>query len=136
MPMTIPHRMPKGRILLGPDFYGCINTGMAPALLKSKALADYPTLSRGFRFAVGPHLFVEQAVKALMFNQVKQGRGYYEFDGRRVTFCRTYATAKRRFAVLVSAAEAANAEARAEHNALRASAKTGYLQAVLGLMNY
>ena len=130
MPVTIPTRLPKGRILLGPDFYGCINTGMAPALLKSGALAKFPTLSRGYRFAVGPHLFVEQAVKALMFGQVKKGRGYYEFSGRRVTFCKTYATAKRRFTALVTEAESVNAKVRAEHIALKTRAKAGDMQAL------
>jgi hypothetical protein len=136
MPVTIPTRLPKGRILLGPDFYGCINTGMAPALLKSKALANFPTLSRGYRFAVGPHLFVEQAVKALMFDRVKAGRGYYEFDGRRVVFCKTYATAKKRFAALVEQAEAVNAKVRAEHLAVKTRAKAGDLQAVVDLIDY
>jgi hypothetical protein len=137
MPVKMPHRMPLGQMIIGPDFYGCINTGLAPTLLHSRALSVSSTAFRGFRFVIGPRLYVERGVLALIQNKVPSGRAYMEFDGnRRVTFAKTYATAKRRFAALVEAQEVANRAESTKHQRLLKKARTGDQQAVVDLIDY
>lgn len=137
----LPTRLTLGRYVLGPDFHGCINTGTAPAMLKARVLAPntrWASLTRGFRFAVGPHVYVEDAITALLYDRI-DGKTYYERKGHnnsRVRFFKTYASAKKYFATLVAEAEKTNARVRAEEQALRKRAVKGDLNAALGLMDY
>jgi hypothetical protein len=142
-PLNLPTRLTTGKFFVGPDYHGCINTGHAPAILKSSALAKYPALSRGYVFAVGPVLFVEDAIKALMFDRVPEGQAYYERDHDRryrVRFFKTYAAAKKEFSSLVAARVAANAQVRAEEQALRQQARSSNpevaLEAIVALADY
>lgn len=142
-PTELPTRLTTGKFFVGPDFHGCINTGHAPAILKSSALAKYPTLSRGYVFAVGPVLFVEDAIKALMYDRVPKGQAYYERDHDRryrVRFFKTYAAAKKHFLILVAAMVSANALVRAKEQALRQQARSSNpevaLEAIVALADY
>lgn len=102
-----PVRLKLGMMVVGPDFFGCSNTGRAAVLLKSKRFKTAPAnLNRqGYRFAVGPQLFAEQAVRDYLLGEypAKPNQGFVEYDGGQysVTFFKTYAQAKARFAFLV-----------------------------------
>lgn len=100
--MTFPTRIAKGKLLLGPEYHGCVNTGMRPALLHSRFLAEHPRSSRGYRFVIGPELFVQEAVTRLVMGKVPPGQAFVEsaLGDWRVTFAKTYATAKKRLAFL------------------------------------
>lgn len=136
--MQLPTRLAAGKMFIGPDHYGCMNTGLAPTLLHSKFLHDHPSAGRGYRFAIGPEVFVQEAVRKLVLGKVPPGQAYAEFnDGRdRVTFAKTYATAKRRFGFLVDEITKANAKVRATHLRLRRRAAKGDMKAVMSLMDY
>lgn len=145
MPIVLPKRLPLGKFIIGPDFHGCINTGTAPALLYSRVLRRWPILSRGYRFAVGPHVYVENAISALTSGLVPSGRAYHEqrrargeIDTKRtrVRFFKTAAGAKKHFADLVAAAEAVNANVRAKEDALRRKAAKGNIGAAIELIDY
>ena len=133
---VIAKRLAPGRMVVGPDHYGCCNTGMAPALFRSKFLHDH--FRYRYKFAIGPEVFVEAAVRMLVFDKVPPGQAFVEFNGGRdrVTFAVTYKTARKRFDFLVAEITVANAAARAKHMALRTRAKAGDMAAVLGLVDY
>ena len=138
---ALPDRLQTGRFYLGPDFHGCVNTGHAPAILKCRLFHEHPALARGFRFVVGPHLYCEEAAKALAFDHVPQGRTYYEPRGAnskryRVRFFKTAAAAKKHFAMLVREAETVNARVRAEERTLRRKAHAGDIGAALALLDH
>ena len=137
---ALPQRLTLGRYVLGPDFHGCINTGMAPAMLKSTVLHKHPSLARGFQFAVGPQIQVEPAVRDLVFGKIPDGQSYHQPPklGRhhRVRFFKTYASARKHFQSLVQAAEEQNAKVRAEEQTLRRRAATGDIGAAMELIDY
>ncbi len=138
MAKSLPLKMKAGQILLGPDFYGCINTGIAPAILHSRILKEYPRLNRGYRFVVGEQMYVEQAAKDLLFDRVPKTQAYIEYeDGRRsAKFFRTYKAAKNHFLFLSAEAEKRNKKIRAEHESTKARAAKGDMQAVADLIDY
>ena len=135
--MNMPSRMKTGRYIVGPDFYGCSNTGMAPAILKSKALANYGRLglARGFKFAVGPMLFIEDAINNVVRGRMKKG-ATANFGQHKVRLFKTYKAAKAYFEKLVAAAIATNVAEQVKHRELLRKAKAGDQQAVRDLADY
>jgi hypothetical protein len=111
-----PPRLAKGKIFVGPEYYGCVNTGMRPAILHSKFMEDHPSMVRGYRFAVGPELWVQEAVRRLVLGKVPAGQGFVEsaLGDWRVTFCKTYATAKTRLEFLAKEIVTWNKQQRAK----------------------
>ncbi len=137
--MKMPSRMTTGRDLEGPDYYGCVNSGMAPAILKSKALADYGRLglARGFKFAVGPQLFIQDAINDVIRGRMKKGATWTRDGGHyKVRLFKTYKAAKAYFEKLVAEVIAINAAEQVKHRELLRKAKAGDVQAVLALADY
>ena len=136
--MDIPNRLLLGRMVVGPDYYGCHNTGLAPAILHSIWLQRHPLSNRGFHYVVGPQVHLQDAARKLIAGDVPQDASFVEFgDGRRrVTFARTYKTALTRFAFLVDEITKANTAAQAQHQRLLAKAQRGDFQATLDLLDY
>lgn len=132
---SLPQRMPLGTMFLGPDYYGCIGTGLRPAILKSSFLRDHES---GYRFAIGPEIFVQDAVARLVRGRVPRGQAFVEFDEgrRRVTFCKTYVTAKTRFRFLCKEIDEDNAKQRRTHRRLLTRARNGDANAILRLSDF
>lgn len=59
-------RLTLGKMLVGPEHYGCSNTGLAPAILNSKWLRLHPLSNRGFRFVIGPESHLQEAARMLV----------------------------------------------------------------------
>ncbi len=138
--MNMPSRMTTGRYIVGPDHYGCSNTGMAPAILKSNALASYGRLglARGFKFAVGPQILIGEAISALVRGRMKKGATWKHgtITMSRVRFFKTYKAAKAYFEKKVTEAIAVNVAEQVRHRELLRKAKAGDQQAVLDLADY
>jgi hypothetical protein len=133
----LPVRLPLGKFFVGPDFYGCINTGMAPAILKSRLLKSYDRLGlvKGFKFAVGPGLFVEDAIKDMTRGRVK-GSTWKRSGRYTVKFFKTSKGAKAYFSRLVEKAVEVNRQEAETHRGLRAAAAAGDVQAAADLIDY
>lgn len=137
--MNMPSRMKTGLYIVGPDFYGCSNTGMAPAILKSRALQSWLNVpvARGFKFAVGPQIYIEDAIKALLHGRMKKGATWTNSNGiHKVRLFKTYKAAKPYFEKIVAAAIATNVAEQVRHRELLRKAKAGDQQAVLDLAAY
>lgn len=120
--ITVP-RLAKGKGYKGPEFYGCFNTGMAPAIFHS----------RTGKYIVGPEMRCRDAMRefVLLGNKRTVGTGRAKcwiFKGR--------AGAVKRFMVLCGAAILENDKIRKEHIATAAKARAGDMAAVLALGDY
>jgi len=134
--MELPQRLGKGRGVRGPDHYGCCNTGLAPAIMKSQALCNDPKLSNGYKFVVGPELFVDDAIRAMYTGKVS-GRTWRDHTRRYVVrFFKNYKAAKKAFQSLVDTITQENNETRDKHVALKKAASEGNPQAALDLLDY
>jgi len=132
-----PSRLRLGQKCIGPDHYGCMNTGLAPAMLHSRWLHEHPLSNRGFLYVIGPDIYLQQAAKMLISGAVPADHSFVEFSDKiRVTFARTYDVAKERFAFLVNEITEQNARIRARHQAVRSKALTGDMQAALDLSDF
>ena len=130
-------RLWLGQKLVGPDHYGCMNTGLAPAMLRSRWLHEHPLSNRGFRYVIGPDIYLQQAAKMLTSGAVRADESFVEFSDKiRVTFARKYETAKRRYAFLVKEITANNERLRSLHLATREKARAGDMQAVADLGDF
>jgi hypothetical protein len=137
--MNMPSRMTMGRYIVGPDHYGCSNTGLAPAILKSNALASYGRLglARGFKFAVGPQLLIAAAISNVVRGRMKKGATWTDSNGlHKVRLFKTYKAAKAYFEKLVAESIATNVAEQVRHRELLRKAKAGDQQAVLDLAEY
>jgi len=61
----LPRRLPVGKAVCGPEYYGCCNTGHMPVLVHSARLENF--CMQGFRFAVGDELYIADAMNAILF---------------------------------------------------------------------
>jgi len=120
-PIKVP-RLAKGKGYKGPEFYGCFNTGMAPAIFHS----------RTGKYVVGPELPARDAMRAgtcLLTTRVvkcSDARRYvWIFKGRKA------AVAK--FLALCGAQILQNETIRREHAETRAAAARGDMAAALRL---
>ena len=120
--MTIP-RLAKGRGYKGPEFYGCMNTGMAPAIFHS----------RTGKYLVGPEIPCRDAMRAgvTLTNARKHGEGR-----RQVRLYKTRGPAAKRFAVLCNTAEIENEAMRQDHRKTAALAAKGDIGAALHLGDF
>ena len=134
---NLPVRLPLGRVFTGPDFYGCFNTGMAPSILKSKLLNLYDRrgLVKGYKFAVGPWLFLEDAIRDMTRGRVK-GASWSRGERYKIRFFKTSKGAKKYFSELVAKAEAVNRQEAERHGHLLAKAEAGDVQAAADLIDY
>lgn len=132
---SLPSRMKDNQYFRGPDHYGCCSTGLAPVLMKSRDMRRYPDLARGFKFLVGPEVFTDDALRALMIHRKVKGRTYKR-DRHTVKFYKAYKSAKAEFTRQVRAIQEANEQAAKKHRELRARAQAGDMQAVAELSNW
>lgn len=132
---NLPRRLGANHYLKGPDHYGCMNSGLAPVIMKSRDMCKFPKLAREFKFLVGPEVLTDDALRALMIHHTVKGRTYKR--GRQVIrFFKTYKAAKREFTKLVTDIWRDNDAARRTHAKLRDRARTGDQQAVCDLMDW
>ena len=120
-------RLAKGQGIKGPEFYGCCNTGLAPAIVNSSIAG---------RYIVGPELYVteSQFVRTIGLNPRKRK---FMFDRTRtVVAFKTRASAVKLFCKLCEAAKAQNDKIADEHRRDLAAAKAGDLEAALRLGDY
>lgn len=132
---SLPSRMRDNQYLRGPDHYGCINTGLAPILMKSKDMRKFPRLAKGFKFLVGPEMFSTDALKALMIHHKVTGRTYKR-DRHTVKFYKAYKSAKIEFTKQVKKIQDANKAEAHRHVILKAKARQGDAQAQADLIDY
>jgi hypothetical protein len=122
--ITIP-RLSKGTGYKGPEFYGCYNTGMAPAIFHS----------RTGKYVVGPELPARDVMRAgtcLLTTRVVKcadARRYvWIYKGRKA--------AVTKFLALAGAVVAENAEMARRHAETRTAAARGDLAAALALGDF
>ena len=130
---TFPTRLAMNKGVVGPDFPGCINSGHAPALLKSKNAATYI----GKPFMVGGAFAVKYSQTDCILAAMR-GKRTEEMKRFKVRFFKTYAAAKKYFLKLMEPISAQREEARAAVQALKA-AKPGtpeYMSALLNANDY
>ncbi len=137
--MKAPDRPLLGRIHQGPEFHGCCNSGARTGILRSRLFKDYPKLAGGYRYAVGPAMWLTDAAKAktgLFGLKAKpKGRTWTSSSNAKVYFYKTAAVAKRKFVELCAEVEGFNASAIASAAKARAKLKADPLDvgAVLAL---
>jgi len=85
-----------GQGICGPEFRGCVNSGVRPAILKSKKLKVWGSrLGRPARYAVGPELYLHDAIQAYLINSnIKR---VWKSGSQEVRFFKTSASARRYF---------------------------------------
>ena len=121
--ITVP-RLNKGRGFKGPEFYGCFNTGMAPAIFHS----------RTGKYVVGPELPARDAMRAgTLLTKV---RTVGTDPRRKVWIFRGRKPAVAKFMALCGARILENHNVRQEHLATARKAATGDMAAVLALGDF
>ena len=129
MSNTLYHvpRLTKGKGVRGPDFYGCCNTGMAPAIVHSNVAG---------RYLVGPELYVSDFQYTFqIFKQPRKRK--FVFDGCRVVHAfKTRKAAVELFQQQCAAAKAQNDKIADEHRRDLAAAQSGDLAAASRLLDY
>ena len=117
-------RLDKGKGFKGPDFYGCMNTGTAPAIFHS----------RTGKYVVGPEMAARDAMQAgaCLLNKRTFGKGrqkVYIFKGR--------GPAVSKFLVLCGGADSGKrASPRPEHMETARKARAGDIGAAIALGDY
>ncbi len=120
-------RLAKGQGIKGPEFYGCCNTGLAPAIVNSSIAG---------RYIVGPELYVteSQFVRAIGLAPYKRK---FVFDRTRIVHAfKTRAAAVKLFTEQCKRAKAENDKIAQQHKSDLAAAKAGDLEAALRLGDY
>lgn len=121
-------RLAMGKGWKGPEFYGCFNTGLAPAIFHS----------RTGKYAVGPEIPCRDAMAngGLLSDRRIHDMGGKGDARRRVYVFKSRGPAVRKFAELAAAAALANENIAAEHRADAAAARKGDMAAALRLGDY
>ena len=129
MSYEFPTRLGWGKGFRGPDYPGCINSGAAPAMLKSRLADRY----LGKSFMVGGEMAVRygqtECISAAMNG--KRTRDMKRFN---VRFFKTYAGAKKHFLKLLADIESEREKARAAVDAVKA-AKPGTPERMAAMLN-
>lgn len=124
----------KGRMMQGPDFYRCCNTGFAPTIYRATR-----KLGGKYEYLVGPEIMLQDAVNAINAGIVS-GYSYLakgEAENRRVYCFKSLNFAREKFAAMVANAIEVNEQERAKHQAaIKAAKATGDLGALLMLADY
>ena len=120
--MIVP-RLAKGKGYRGPDFYGCINTGTAPAIFHSQT---------GL-YVVGPEIPCRMAMWAGLTLLKKRANG----KGReRIWLYKSRKAAVAKFTALCEARKRENETMRQEHAEAARKAARGDMAAALTLGDY
>lgn len=117
-------RLDKGKGFKGPEFYGCFNTGLAPAIFHS----------RTGKYVVGPEIPCREAMQAGACLDRKRTWG--TDDRRKVYIFKGRAAAVSKFLALCGAAILQNHQIRQEHIETARKARGGDMAAVLALADY
>ena len=125
-------RLKLGQGFRGPEFFGCINSGSAPVIIKSKHLKRWSV----YRYYVGPEFPIRfDLYEVLRLAMV--GHGYKFHSGHWTFFLyQSPSAAWTRFDALCKAQNEINADVRAEAAELRVKAQKGDLGAALALSGY
>ncbi len=120
---TVP-RLAKGKGFKGAEFFGCFNTGMAPAIFHSKT----------GKYLVGPEIPCREAMER--FITLSNKRVWDDRHGRRVWLFKGRGPAVKKFMELCQAREDENANIRREYQETKAKAAAGDIGAALKLGDY
>lgn len=133
MSYSFPSRLGWDKGCVGPDFSGCVNSGHAPVILKSRSAATY--LDKPFM--VGGSFMLKYA-RVECISAAMKGKRTEDMKRYKVRFFKTYAGAKKHFLKLMEPVKQDHAEAR-KARAKLAEAKEGtpeYMNALLGAADY
>ena len=111
-----PTRLALNKGVVGPDHPGCINSGFAPAMLKS----EHASAVLGKPLIVGGSYVIKYA----RFESVlaaSRGKRTEDMKQYKVRFFKTYAAAKKHFLKLMEPVAAQHEEARKAVKALKAA---------------
>jgi hypothetical protein len=126
MSKTKVPRLTKGKGIRGPDYYGCLNTGMAPAIINSSIAG---------RYLVGPELYI--TTRDFAFAIARQpNKRKFSFDNRVVQAFKTRKPAVDLFQKLCHEATERNDRIAAEHKRDQELAANGDMAAVSRLLDY
>jgi len=133
MSISFPSRLGFNKGFMGPDFPGCINSGHAPALLKSKNAAVY--LDKPFM--VGGSFAIKYSQTECISSAMK-GKKTEDMKRFKVRFFKTYSAAKKYFLKLMEDVNMQRVEAsRAKEKLDNAEFGTaGYTEALMGAADY
>ena len=120
-------RLTKGKGVRGPDFYGCCNTGMAPAIVHSRVAG---------RYLVGPELYITEFEYVFQIFKQPRKRKFTFDNGRVVHAFRTRKAAVELFQQLAAAAKAQNDKIAEQHKSDLVAARSGDLEAASRLLDY
>jgi len=116
-------RLDKGKGFKGPEFYGCFNTGLAPAIFHS----------RTGKYVVGPETVCRDAMQQCVCHTAARTWGV---GNRKVFIFKGRAAAVSKFLALCGAQILQNHEIRVEHIKTARAAAAGDMAAVLALGDY
>jgi len=125
MGIKVP-RLAKGKGYAGPEFYGCMNTGMRPSIFHSR---------KGF-YIVGPELRCRDAMRWVDFSSVSVDNFVTDNKAQRVYIYKSRKAAVNKFMVLCGQQILNNWEMRQEHAELARKANSGDLAAALRMGNF
>ncbi len=120
--MNIP-RIPKGKGYLGPEYFGCCNTGRRPALFHSV----------NGKWIVGPELACREALEQNLHCGTKRR---HQVSGSKVYVCKTRQSAVYDFGLLCKEVETWNKTQKASYERECAKARKGDLSAALSMGDY
>jgi hypothetical protein len=121
-------RLTKGTIFGGPEYYGCMNTGRRPAILRDRVTG---------RYIVGAHMDVEGARERIFRDTLnKVNRRIYKVGEKRVYAFKGRKAAVAKFTELCRAVMAWNEKTREAHRRDLEAAKRGDMEAAMRLSDY
>jgi len=142
----IPSRLGLGKVIKAPEFFGCMNTGRRPCLGRPKIFQEYSAINlKGFRFAVGPELYLMEAVKRYLFGKATHAtKDEPKVKGKTpcytVKFYKTYKAALREFRKQWDAQTVINERMAAEANQAAQQARSNdpneMMEGILKLADY
>jgi hypothetical protein len=126
----LPQRMKMGQGIVGPDYYGCINSGKAPVISKDKHIAKYTNGEK--QFAVGRMSGV--SYYELFCAIINEDKAYFKCHGIRLF--KTYKTEKKCFTKMIKEVELWNRRQAEKHHALKQKAAQSDVGAEWNLIDY
>lgn len=110
----LPKRMKDGEMLAIPHFYGCMGE-VRTVIAKPKLFKKYSSINgRGFRFVVGPDLYIHDAVMAMLTGNATH-KTKHNIRGHTVYFYKNYRPAIEYFKRLFYERVETNHRLAAEH---------------------
>ena len=133
--MKLPDRLKLSTVYSGPDYPGCINSGLEPCILHSRNLESAKKLGlTKKRFVVGPRILVDAFLETPKHYAALKNTWKPNSKANRCVYLYADAAgAKRKFEELCAEVQAQRDAENAKRKALQAKARTGNPTAMVNL---